>query len=139
MRGFRLVAAADLSADNPIEHDLFLDGGRLDTVDDDEATAQEIKTRLLFFKGENFADLREGVPYFQEILRKGVDDNRVRAIVRRVLQSVPSVVDVISITISRDRARRTATVYWTVRTNTGRVINSQDFGPLIVPEETKLP
>jgi hypothetical protein len=35
------------------DHDLALDaGGRLTYVSDDSATAQEIKTRLMFFRGE---------------------------------------------------------------------------------------
>ena len=75
MRGFRLVRAADIGADNPTEHDLYLEGGDLQTIDDSEATAQGIKTRLLFFKGESFEDQREGVPYYQELLRKGLADS----------------------------------------------------------------
>ncbi len=137
MRGFRLTVAADLGADNPIEHDLILLGGDFATVDDDVATAQEIKTRLLFFKGENFADLREGIPYFQEILIKGVDENRARAIIRQAILSVPAIVDVDSITFEVDRLTRAATVNWTARTNIGTVISSEDFGPLIVPEVNK--
>jgi len=137
MRGFRLTRAADLGPANPIEHDLYLDGGDLDTVDDDTATAQEIKTRLLFFKGESFADLREGIPYFQEILRKGVDNNRARAIIRQAILSVPAIVDVDSIEFIVDRLTRAATVTWSARTNTGTVVSSGDFGPLLVPEENK--
>ena len=92
IRGFAL---------DPLTHDLSLDdGGRLETVEGDAATVQEIKTRLLFFRGEGFTDLREGVPYFQEILRKGVDLARVKAIIRGVVRSHPAIVDVPVVDVS---------------------------------------
>lgn len=124
VRGFKL----DLES-----HDLSLDSaGRLEYVDGDAATAQEIKTRLLFFRGEGFTDLREGVPYFQEILRKGADPARVKAIIRSVIQSVPAIADVPRIDFSLDPATRAATVTFEARTKTGRVIRSEDFGPLVI-------
>lgn len=130
VRGFKLDSES---------HDLSLDdGGRLEYVTDDtqneadEATAQEIKTRLLFFKGESFTDAREGVPYFQEVLIKGVSPERVRAIVRRVIQSHPSIVDVPVCELSLDRTTRRATVVWEARTVEGRVVRSSDYAPLIV-------
>jgi len=136
-RGFRLVSNADLSATNPNEHDLYLEGGTLQVVNGDRATAQEIKTRLLFFKGESFANLLEGVPYFQEILIKGVDENRVKSIIKQAILSVPTIVDVESITFELDRQTRSATVEWSARTNVNTVISSEDFGPLIIQEENK--
>lgn len=134
MRGFRLTVAADIGPDNPLEHDLYLGGGDLDTVAGDVATAQEIKTRLLFFKGESFTDTREGVPYFQEILRKGVDENRAKAIVRSTILNAPSIVDVPFVGFELDRSSRAATIAWRARTNTGRIISSEDFTPLIIGE-----
>ncbi len=102
------------------------------TVYGSEATAQEIATRLRFFRGECFADLREGTPYFQEILIKGVDLARVRAIVRQVIQSVPSVLDVPRVEVSLDRATRAATITGTARDKQGAVIRSEDFPPLVI-------
>ena len=136
-RGFRLTTAADVGPGNPVEHDLILVGGTLAVVNGDEATAQEIKTRLLFFKGEAFTNLLEGVPYFQEILRKGVDENRAKAIIKEAILSVPSIVDVRSITFNLDRAFRVASVSWEARTNTDTIITSEDFGPLVIAEENK--
>jgi hypothetical protein len=130
VRGFKL----DLET-----HDLALDDAeRLEILTDDTADeraaaiAQEIKTRLLFFRGEAFSDLREGVPYFQEILRKGVDLARVKAIIRSVIISHPEIADVPSVEIELDRATRAATVTWAARTRDGRTIRSEDFGPLVI-------
>lgn len=126
-RGPRLDVDGDLSLD---------DGGRMewlaDPEDSDEATAQEIDTRLTFFRGENFLDVREGVPWFQEILVKGVDEARVKAIVRQVVASHPAVIDVPTVTFELDRETRAAEIVWEARTTEGRVILSSDFRPLIV-------
>lgn len=123
MRGFKLDT----------DHDLSLDaGGRLEYVDGVEATAQEIKTRLLFMRGEAFTDLREGVPYFTEILIKGVDPARVRALIRQTIQSVPSVVDVPRVDFELDTATRQAVITWEARHASGRTIRSEDFPALIV-------
>jgi hypothetical protein len=124
MRGFKL---------DPESHDLALDaGGRLEYVEGDDATAQEIKTRLLHFQGESFNDLREGVPWYQEILIKGTDLARVRAIIRTAILSVPAVLDVPKIEVSLDRATRALTITWEARVASGRVIRSEDYAPLVV-------
>lgn len=123
MRGFRLDT----------EHDLALDlGGRLVPIEGDEATLQEIKTRLWFFRGQSFTDAREGVPYFQEILKKGVIPARVRQIIRQVVASHPAIVDVPRIELSIDRQSRQAVVSWEARTLSGSVLKSTDFAPLFV-------
>ena len=132
MQGFQLVTVADPAGGNPDVHDLQLSGGDFIQIEGVQAAAQEVKTRLLFFKGEFFLDLREGVPYFQEILRKGVDLERVRSIIRQTVQSVPGIVDVPLVDIDLNRSTREATITWTARYQDGTVILSQDFGPLII-------
>lgn len=125
IRGFKLDSES---------HDLYLDAsGDLESIVGDAATAQEAETRFLFFQGESFTDTREGVPWFQEILAKGVDDARVRAIVRRVLLSLPTVIDVPVVEITRDPQTRHATIRWEARDRTGATIRSEDYGPLVIP------
>jgi hypothetical protein len=124
IRGFKL---------DPTTHDLALDaGGRLEYVEGTDATVQEIKTRLLHFQGESFNDLREGVPWYQEILVKGVDLARVRAIIRAAILSVPAIVDVPRVDVEIDRATRAATITWEAREASGRVVRSEDFAPLVI-------
>jgi hypothetical protein len=123
MRGFKLDTAHDLSLDT---------GGRLEYLSGDDAVVQEISTRLKFLRGEAFTDLREGVPWYQEILRKGLDLARVRSIIRQTIASVPAVLDVPSVEIDLERETRTATIRWTARVASGRVIRSEDYPPLVV-------
>lgn len=130
MRGPKLTTTIDL--DNPVEGDLYLDRGDNPMVDGDEATAQEIRTRLLTIKGEAYEDTREGVPWFEEILIKGPILERVRSIVRQTIQSVPAVVDVPRVELDLDRATRVLTISWEARTIAGIVVKSEDFPPLII-------
>lgn len=74
------------------------------------AIAQEIQTRLRWWAGEWFLDTSRGVPYLESILRKGVTEASVRAILLREIEAVPGVSRVRSCVVSIDRATRYATV-----------------------------
>jgi len=106
----------------------------IEWIDDDvdAATVQEIKTRALLWRGENFLDLREGVPYKTEILRKAPNLARIQEIFRQVILSVPSILDVPDIRASLDHSTRELTIDWTARLRSGIEIHSSDFGPLII-------
>lgn len=123
MRGFKLTA----------DHELELANGSFVFLEDGPtATAQEAKTRLLFFRGEWFRDVREGVPYLQELFAKGVTTDKIRSTVRQTLLSVPSVADVPRVDVTFDRAARQARVDWEARTLDGATVRSEDFPPLIL-------
>lgn len=132
MRGWKKTKAAD--ANNPVVGDMYLEGGTsvaLTNADDAiEATAQELRSRILLFRGSYFLDLREGVPWFQEILRKGYVPARVREIFRQTLLTHPAIADVPLITLSVDRATRAASLAFEARTTDGKVVSSEDFGPV---------
>lgn len=50
------------------------------TEDNSESVAQKIKIRLLRHYGEWFLDTEVGIPYFQEILKKGVSKDYIDTI-----------------------------------------------------------
>lgn len=120
MRGLKL---------DPSTHDLTLVNASFETVDDVEAAGQEAKTRLLFFKGEYFLDVRQGVPYFTDILAKGYDESRVKSILRQAITNVPGIVDVPAISIDLNRATREASISFSARFISGAVV---DFPPLLI-------
>jgi hypothetical protein len=139
MRGWRKTTIAD--ADNPVLRDLHLVGGDAEILgegDELEATAQEVGSRLLLFRGSYFLDLREGVPWYQEILGKGASTPRIREILRQTIQGHPAVADVLSVDVGLDRTTRAATVSWEARTIEGLIVRSEEHGPVTVggPEET---
>ncbi len=124
MRGFLL---------DPLTHDLSLDAaGRLETVTGDDATYQEIRCSLLLMYGENFCDVTEGVPWFQEIFQKGTPRARVEELIRQTVARHPAIVDVPLVRLVSDRVTRTGTITFEARTASGRVIRSQDFPPIVL-------
>jgi len=75
---------ADLELD-PNTHDLVLRRFDLALVDGGALIVQRIKQRLLLFLGEWYLDTEAGVPWFQEILVKGVDLARVETLLKRAI------------------------------------------------------
>lgn len=130
MRGWKKTTTID--ADNPVIGDMHLTEGDASIVEGDDATAQEIRSRLLLFRGSYFLDLREGVPWYQEILTKGVAPARVRELLRQAILTHPAIIDVPSLVLSIDRATRAAMVTFEARTTTGTTIRSEDFGPVTI-------
>ena len=72
-----------VTIDNPIAGDLEIQAGEFVLLTPVEQAGQAIGNRLKFFKGESFLDVREGVPYFTEILAKGISLARIRSIIRQ--------------------------------------------------------
>lgn len=124
MRGFLL---------DPLTHDLSLDAaGRLETVDGDDATYQEIRCSLLLMYGENFCDVTEGVPWFQEIFQKGTPRGRIEELIRQTVKRHPAIVDVPLCRLDLDRATREGSIVFEARTASGRIIRSQDYPPILL-------
>lgn len=128
---FRLSVTVD--AENSATHDLQLVTGQpLMVTDTLEEVAQRLRIRLQFFKGEWFLDTREGVPYFQNILLKGVSKQTITAIFSRILRDTPGIALVNSFSYDLDSARRVLTLRFQVTIEDGRVFTSDDFGPFLV-------
>lgn len=136
IRNILLTGAID--DENPVVHDLHLKGGQLVFLENNElAAAQGIKCRLLMFKGEFFLDQSLGIPYFEEILKKGVNLVRIRDIVRTAIASEPGIVEVVDVRLELDGATREATISWEVLHDSGAVINSDQYLQLFIEEVTQ--
>ena len=104
---------------------LLLDeDGDLDLQDNDlvlvsgvEEFRQRLTSRLRFFKGEWIFDRDMGVPWLQDIFRKGVTRELLLATVRDVLRNCPGVRDVLDINI--EIHNREAKVRFRVQYDTG--------------------
>lgn len=107
--GWELVTKID--ADNPVLGDLRVSGralAKLPTFGD--AVAQQVRVHLKTLLGEWFLDTTVGVPWLQSILRKGVSEASIRAILRRKILEVDGVSRVLSLDVSIDRTTRLCTV-----------------------------
>jgi HSP20 family molecular chaperone IbpA len=122
----------EVSADNPIAHDLHLVDGKLSFVEDEEAIAQHLRIRLQFFRGEWFADEREGVPWFEEILTKPSNLPLVRSILRKVVVDTPGISDVQDLSISLDRQTRTLSGEAKATLDTGEILRVGFDVPFVV-------
>jgi len=91
---------------NAVTHDLQICDGDLLLIDQRDRVAQQIKIRLLFFRGEWFLDTEEGVPYFQEIFKKPGDQLIVEARIKEAILEVPGVTGIKSLELDYDEQRR---------------------------------
>lgn len=67
---------------------------------------QKISARFKFFLGEWFLDLREGIPYYRDVLVKNPDLDIIRSLFRRVLVETPGVLSVPRFAVVLDRQSR---------------------------------
>ncbi|MDK1020043.1 MAG: hypothetical protein QGD90_00205 [Candidatus Hydrogenedentes bacterium] len=103
-------------------NDLVFTGRNLTTVSGAALVAQRLKVILQLFKGEWFLDADAGIPWFQEILEKGVDVTVVDAILRAAILGVTDVNRLLIYSSEIDAAARTISVAFTVDTVYGPVV-----------------
>ena len=129
-----LTDPIDLKIDS-LTGELSLDGDDLTFSTGVDAVAQGLKQRILLFKGEWFANLDEGVPYYDNeetgevgILGSKFNEERIRAAIRSVILATPGVSSIRSLSAQYDGATRTVTIAWNVVTTFGdTVTDSGDF------------
>lgn len=127
-----LKLTLDVNADNPVEGDLDLVNGNLVFVEGTHAAAQDLLTRLRFRRGEWFLDVREGVPWFEEILKKNPDIPAIRSIFRRAILSSPYVSSIESLALSYDARGRSLSVSFVAILRDGGILDTRDTGPFII-------
>lgn len=98
-----------------------------------EAVAQRLGIRLRRWAGEWFLDQREGIPYVQSILRKGVDLPLVEALFRRCILETPGVASLASFSSELDRSVRRLSVSFEARLIDGSAVVGT-FGPFIATQ-----
>lgn len=74
--------------------DLELTNNALSWVTGIDEIRQDWQSRMMTFKGEWFLDQRIGVPYFQEVLKKQPNTNRLRAIFYEATLSTPGIKEI---------------------------------------------
>lgn len=102
-------------------NDLVLLASDLTTVSGTALVAQRLKIILQLFKGEWFLDADAGIPWFQEILEKGVDPTVVDAILRKAILGTTDVNRILTYTSSIDAAARSISIAFSVDTVYGPV------------------
>lgn len=92
-------------------HDLFLaPDGNLAMAEDNEAIAQHVKQRLLFYRGEWFLDTEAGVPWFQEIFVRPHNDGIIEALIKREILDTDGIAELTEFKMQVDGRKRSITV-----------------------------
>lgn len=115
----RALAARDIRLTD--DGDIYIAGGDIWFVGELDAIVQECGTALRLWLGEYLLDDLAGAQW-AVVLTKGVTNQELDAEIRRVLQTVPGVVAVDSISIVRDTLTRRASIVATVIGNGGVVL-----------------
>lgn len=75
-----------------------------------DAIRQQIRSRLLFFRGEWFLDKRQGMPYYQAVFVKNPNIALVQSVFRQAILSTPGVKSIAKLETTLDAATRTFTL-----------------------------
>lgn len=94
-----------------------------------EETAQRLQAKYGFYLGEWFLDLREGVPYYRDVLKKAPNMTVVRSTLMKVATDDPAVEGLTNFEAVLDTATRRLSVRLTATLTSGAVL---ELGPFIV-------
>lgn len=126
-----VVTATD--AENPDLGDMLLVSGDAVLLEDlAQETAQRLHVALRFSRGEWFLDLREGVPYFDEIFVKNPQDKVIRAVFSSVILQTEGIATLERLDYTIDSRTRVMQLDFAARLTDGTVFLSSDFGPFLV-------
>jgi hypothetical protein len=122
MAVFRTIPAGDLAL---VNGDFVWQSGI-------DQTRQTILNRFKFFLGEWFLDLREGVPYYRDILGKNTDPEVARSVFRNVLRTTPGVLEITRFELRLDARERVLHFDFACQTADGEVSVSPSDDAFVV-------
>jgi len=100
----------------------FVNGSDISSMvvkDQANVVAQRLTIRLRTFLGEWFLNTSYGVPYFQRILKKGVERKTVDNILREKILEEPGVLEIESFTSEFNTSARNYSCSFQVKTASG--------------------
>jgi hypothetical protein len=104
------------------DHDLAVENNNLVIIEGADEVGQRLKTNLKLFQGEWFLNQTIGVPYFQEIFRKGISPDRIAAFFKREILITPGVIQLLEYDQQIDAATRLLTISFKAQVSNGSII-----------------
>jgi hypothetical protein len=104
-------------------HDLVIRDGDLQPARGLDLMRQRIKQSLLFFFGEWYLDVTQGIPYFTDILIKGPVRSHVESLFKATILGVPNVTELTNFELNYNNVARSLTVIFSCRTDIGDLTN----------------
>jgi len=105
-------------------NDLFLENGRIGTIQAGDQVVQHVRTRLLTYLGEWFLDINAGLPYFQNIFTKPVNLTLTESVIKNEILQTPDVNKLVSFEFTFDRTKRILEIEFEAETTFGEVSSS---------------
>lgn len=115
---------ADIKLD-PMTHDVSIENYKLVLLEGVELIEQRLRQRLKFFRGEWYLDTSQGVPYFQEILRKGISRARVESALKQAIVTTPGVLELVRFEMDYDPALRELRLNFRARVEGDQIVELQ--------------
>ena len=109
------------------ENDITFRNNKLETVRGRDEMVQKINCCLGSSMADWFLDTNLGVPYFQQLYRKGITREEVLAIFLNYISNIQGVIAITYIDVVFDVEKRTAKLDFRVRTKDGMLDFSKDF------------
>ena len=103
------------------DHDLVVSGYDLVLVSGMDLIRQRIKQRILAVLGEWFLDTTIGLPWFQELAKKGISEQRVRSLLTLQIVQTEGVEKLIELSLDFDSQKRKLLVNFKARTIEGLI------------------
>jgi len=109
------------------ENDITFRNNKLETVRGEDEMVQKINCCLGSSREDWFLDTTLGVPYFQQLYRKGITKEEILAVFLNYISRIEGVIAITYMDVTFDPAKRTATLDFRVRTKDGMLDFSKDF------------
>ena len=103
------------------DHDLVVRSYDLVPVRGQDLIRQRIKQRLLTILGEWFLDTTQGLPWFAELSKKGISEQRVRSLLTRQIVRTDDVLKLIDLSLDFDTKNRKLVVSFEAETTAGTI------------------
>lgn len=122
---------------DPVTHDLAVEAGGFANVSGEEEIRQHLRLRLHIFKGEVVYATDVGVPYIQEVMRRGTPPERLSAIFREAILGTPGITQITEgPELELDPATRLLTLTFSAETDAGLLDFSEPITTTPLPEVT---
>ncbi len=115
-----MIIKLDEDGDIAIENNSFV------LIEGQEEIEQNLTQRLRMFYSEWFLDLREGVPYFEQVLKKVPDPVVLDSIFKRAISQTPGIEEILEFNMDVDASTRKLSLSMRCRTRDG-ILTIEDF------------
>lgn len=110
---------------DPLSHDITIEDGQWARNKDAYNTAQNVKTRLLLFRGELIYNLNAGVPYYEDILGYSPSLPQIETILLSTIRETEGVNDVGKFEITLNKSTRLLSVSFIANTIYGDITEEE--------------